>query len=104
MFERIKCYRSLKEADKIIEWTKEFGEQTGDDEMVRLANDALNKNAYIRKRIIFNRKLAARYNKGLREELFSKQEGFSSLIFRVKNISLYENKLHYINGGMYYEY
>jgi hypothetical protein len=72
MFERIKCYRSLKEADKIIEWTKEFGEQTGDDEMVRLANDALNKNAYIRKRIIFNRKLAARYNKGLREELFSK--------------------------------
>ena len=104
MFERIKCYRTLKKMDEFIECAKKIGEQTGDDEMVRLANDALNKNAYIRKRIIFNRKLAARYNKELREELFSKQEGFGSLIFRVKNISLYENKLHYINGGMYYEY
>ena len=70
MLERIKCYRSLKTMGKFIECAKKIGEQTGDNELVRLANGALNKNAYIRKCIIFNRKLAARYNKELKEYLF----------------------------------
>lgn len=63
MFERIKCYRTLKKMDELNEYAKKVGKSTENYEMYVLADEALKNNASIRKRIIFNRKLAARYNK-----------------------------------------
>lgn len=62
MFEKIKCYKNLKKIDKFICGFKRLGEITQNDEMIRAANDVLCKNAVLRKKMRFNRKMAKHYN------------------------------------------
>ena len=62
MFERIKCYKNLRKADKFLRGMKSLGEITGDGEMIKEANDTLYLNTKIKKKIWHNRKLAEAYN------------------------------------------
>lgn len=62
MFERIKCYKNLREADKYLRGMECLGVITGDEELIKEANDALYSNAIIKKRIWCNRKMAETYN------------------------------------------
>ena len=62
MFERIKCYRNLRKAEKYLRGVKKLGEISQDEEMIREANEALYVNAIIKKKMWFNRKMAENYN------------------------------------------
>lgn len=62
MFERIKCYRNLRKAEKYLRGAKKLGEITHDEEMIRGANEALYTNAILKKKMWFNRKIAENYN------------------------------------------
>ena len=62
MFERIKCYKNLRKADKFLRGMKRLGEITCDGEMIKEANDTLYLNTKIKKKIWHNRKLAEAYN------------------------------------------
>lgn len=62
MFERIKCYRNLRKAEKYLRGVKKLGEISQDEEMIREANEALYANAIIKKKMWFNRKMAENYN------------------------------------------
>lgn len=62
MFERIKCYKNLRNADKYLRGMKYLGVITGDEELIKEANNALYSNAIIKKRIWLNRKMAETYN------------------------------------------
>ena len=62
MFERIKCYKNLRKADKYLRGMKCLGVITGDEELIKEANNALYSNAIIKKRIWLNRKMAEAYN------------------------------------------
>lgn len=62
MFERIKCYKNLKKMDAFARDSKRIGEFNQDEDMIRNADEILYKNAIIRKKILFNRKMAEKYN------------------------------------------
>ena len=62
MFERIKCYKNLKKMDAFAHDGKRIGELIQDVDMIRDANEILCKSAIIRKKILFNRKMAEKYN------------------------------------------
>lgn len=62
MFERIKCYKNLRIADEYLRGMKCLGVITGDEELIKEANNALYSNAIIKKRIWRNRKMAETYN------------------------------------------
>ena len=62
MFERIKAYNKLSKMDKFIKGVKVIGEITSDKEMINQANETLMQNEILRKKIIFDRKAARKYN------------------------------------------
>lgn len=62
MFERIKCYKNLRKADKFLRGMKRLGEITCDEEIIKEANNTLYLNAKVKKKIWHNRKLAEEYN------------------------------------------
>ena len=62
MFERLKAYKKLDKSDEFLRECVVMAELTGDDEMLRKANEALELNAKIREKVLSNRKLAAKYN------------------------------------------
>lgn len=62
MFERIKCHKNLRKADKFARGVKRLGELTNDEEMIREGNETLYKNAILKKKMWLNRKMAENYN------------------------------------------
>ena len=62
MFERIKCYKNLRKADKFLRGMKSLGEITCDGEMIKEANDTLYLNTKIKKKIWHKRKIEEAYN------------------------------------------
>ncbi|MBO5319076.1 MAG: hypothetical protein J6B01_04620 [Ruminococcus sp.] len=62
MFERIKCYKRLLRMDKINRGFVKAGETIHSKEMIQNANEALELSAIIKKRILFDRKMAKKYN------------------------------------------
>ena len=62
MFERIKCYKRLRRAEKWLRGSVRIGEILNNDGMISDANDALTKTAYMKRRIVFDRKMAKKYN------------------------------------------
>lgn len=62
MFERIRCYKNLRKADKFLHGMKRLGEITNDKDIINEANEALYVNAKVKKKIWHNRKLAEEYN------------------------------------------
>ena len=62
MFERIKCYKNLRKADECLRYMKCLGVITGDEELIKEANNALYSNAIVKKRMWRNRKMAETYN------------------------------------------
>lgn len=65
MFERIKCYKNLRTAEKFLRGVRRLGEITQNEEMIREANETLYKNAILKKKMWFNRKMAENYNSEL---------------------------------------
>ena len=64
MFERLKAYKKLDKSDDFLKGCIVMAELTGDDKMLREANEALKLNAELRQEIRCKRKLAAKYNEG----------------------------------------
>mgnify|MGYP004464437059 FL=1 len=62
MFERIKCYRNLKKADKALQGALKLGEIINDTDLISQSMDALTVNAQIRTEMWHNRKMAKEYN------------------------------------------
>ena len=62
MFERIKCYRKLKKADKALQGALKLGEIINDTDLISKSMDALDMNADFRKEMWHNRKMAKEYN------------------------------------------
>ena len=62
MFERIRCYKNLRKADKFLRETKRLGEIFQDDDMIQEVNNVLYLNAKMKKQIWHNKKLAEEYN------------------------------------------
>lgn len=63
MFERIKCYRSLKKHEQQVRGIIVLGLLTDDVSMIREANTTLDKIRFIKKKMWFNRKMAVAYNR-----------------------------------------
>ena len=62
MFERIRCYKILRKAEKFLHGMKRLGEITNDKDIIKEANEALYVNAKVKKQMWHNRKLAEEYN------------------------------------------
>lgn len=62
MFERIKCYRKLKKADRALQGTLKLGEIINDKDLIYHSTDALDMNTQFRKEMWHNRKMAKEYN------------------------------------------
>lgn len=62
MFERIKCYRKLKKADKALQVSLKLGEIINDKDLISQSTDALDMNTQFRKEMWHNRKMAKEYN------------------------------------------
>lgn len=62
MFERIKCYRNLKKAEKALYDLKHLAEMSNDTDMVRDVNEIIYMNEHVKKKMWFNRKMAKDYN------------------------------------------
>ena len=62
MFERVKCYKRLKRAEKFLRGSVVAGELLKDDKMVKEAKEALVLNAHIMKHMMLNRRMAKTYN------------------------------------------
>lgn len=62
MFERIKCYKRLIRAEKLLRGSVRIGEILQDNKMIYDSKEALRKSEYIKKNIWRNRKMAYRYN------------------------------------------
>lgn len=62
MFERIKCYKSIKKMNKVAVGFRKIGEINNDEELIREANEVLYMNEILKKKMIFNRKIAKTYN------------------------------------------
>lgn len=50
MFERIRCYKNLRKADKFLHGMKRLGEITNDKDIINEANEALYVNAKVKKK------------------------------------------------------
>lgn len=64
MFERLKAYKKLDKSDEFLRGCVVMAELTGDDKMLREANEALELNAKVREKMLSNCKIAAKYNEG----------------------------------------
>ena len=62
MFERIKAYKSIKKSNKFLKGCKLTAELTGDEEMLKEANETLYLNEKLKKMMWRNRKIAVNYN------------------------------------------
>ncbi len=62
MFERIKAYKRIKKSNKFVKGSKLIAELTGDEEMLKEANETLYLNEKLKKMMWRNRKLAVNYN------------------------------------------
>ena len=62
MFERIKAYKRIKKSDKFVKGCKLTAELTGDEEMLKEANETLYLNEKLKKMMWRDRKLAVNYN------------------------------------------
>lgn len=62
MFERIRCYKNIRKADKYLRGMVELGKLTQDEEMIQEASEALYLNAVLKKRMWRNQKMAEQYN------------------------------------------
>lgn len=62
MFERIKCCRKLKKADKALQEALKLGEIINDKDLISQSTDALDMNTQFRKEMWHNRKMAKEYN------------------------------------------
>ena len=62
MFERIKAYKNIKKSIKFIKSCKLIAELTGDEEMLKEANETLYLNEKLKKMMWRNRKIAVNYN------------------------------------------
>jgi hypothetical protein len=62
MFERIKAYKNLKKANKFLRGVKIAAEISNDKEMLSDVNKALSMNESLKRKMIFNRKIARNYN------------------------------------------
>ena len=54
MFERIKCYRKLKKADKALQGALKLGEIINDKDLISHSTDALDMNTQFRKEMWHN--------------------------------------------------
>lgn len=66
MFERIKCYRTLRKAEKFIRGARLIGQYTNNEELIRMADETLHKQKLIKERAWRDRKLARKYNQGVK--------------------------------------
>lgn len=62
MFERIKAYKKLNESYKFVKGCKVMAELTGDEEMLKEANEALYLNEKLKRVMWYKRKVAVKYN------------------------------------------
>lgn len=62
MFERIRCYANLRKHEKFLRGARKLALLTNDTEMMRLANNALHKHAYIKRKMWFDRTMAQKFN------------------------------------------
>ena len=62
MFEKIKAYKNLKKANKFLKGAKIVAEITNDEKMLCSANEALYEIEVLKRKIIFNNKIARNYN------------------------------------------
>lgn len=68
MFEIFKAYRNIYKFNKYLKGCKKVAELTGDEESVRVANDALYLNEFLKKIMWRNRKIAENYNLQLKNK------------------------------------
>ena len=62
MFERFRAYKKLNKANKFLKGCKVMAELTGDEKMLKEANDALLLNDMLKREMWRKRKLARSYN------------------------------------------
>ena len=62
MFERVKAYKKLYKSNKFLKGCKVIAELTGDEKMLKEANEALYLNEKLKKSMWLNRKQAVKYN------------------------------------------
>lgn len=62
MFERIKAYKNLKKVNKFLRDLKMVAEIINDEELLESIHNAMAENEIIKKKIIFDRKTAEKYN------------------------------------------
>lgn len=62
MFERIKCYKKLRRAKLWLRGSVKIGEILHDEKMIQESIESLNMIVQMKWRILFDRKLAERYN------------------------------------------
>jgi len=74
MFERIKAYKNLKKANKFLRGVKIAAEISNDKEMLSDVNKALSMNESLKRKMIFNRKIAKNYNLEMIKHGFIKKE------------------------------
>ena len=61
MFERIKAYKKLKEINRFLEGSRVVAELTGDEKMLNDANEALDYNGLIGKKMWRDREMAVAF-------------------------------------------
>ena len=62
MFERIKAYKKLKKANKFLRDLKMAAEIINDEELLEAIYNTMAENEKIKKKILFDRKFAEKYN------------------------------------------
>jgi len=62
MFERIKAYKNLKRSNKFLQGVKITAEIINDEEMLEIVHNAMAENERLKSKIIFDRKIAEKYN------------------------------------------
>lgn len=62
MFERIKAYKKLKEMTDFLEGCRVMAELTGDEQLLKDANEAIHYNGMLRKEMRRKRWMAVAYN------------------------------------------
>ena len=70
MFERIKAYKKLNKMTKFVEGTKIMAELTGDEKMLKEANETLDSTKMLKKEMWRKRKMAVMYNRKTKEHCF----------------------------------
>ena len=62
MFERFKAYKKLNKSNDFLKGCKIMAELTGDEKMLKEANEALYLNEKLKKEMWYKRKMAVSYN------------------------------------------